>query len=242
MINWNRYFDKIFCVCYLGGDKESDFTRLKCLFNQCDITDVEYKYDFDSKYRDVMSSSIVNSDLNKMSNLDERVVRIFLQHYNIIKQSYLLGYDRILVLEDDITLLKDKDLLKSYLDNIPSDYDLILFDWIQIKGDNYSEDYNKYYYKINSGLTTGLYSLSRSGMKIMIHMMESIIMNADQYFLDLKHKNYNLNRDQYRSYSEYVPIDMVKYRPNVRLGYQLGNKSYFDSIYEPTEINTDKYL
>ena len=47
--------------------------------------------------------------------------------YSIIKETYELGYNNVLILEDDIQFNKDLSLLRNTLNNIPEDYDILQF-------------------------------------------------------------------------------------------------------------------
>ena len=51
-----------------------------------------------------------------------------IEQSRIMKESLLLGYSRILIIEDDVAFLRDLDKLKSSLENLPDGYDFIQCD------------------------------------------------------------------------------------------------------------------
>ena len=51
-----------------------------------------------------------------------------INHYNAVYQAYEFGFEKILIMEDDICLIKDKKLIKSVLNTIPKDADFVTYD------------------------------------------------------------------------------------------------------------------
>lgn len=106
-------------------------------------------------------------------------------HYNIIKTAYDLGYERILIMEDDICFLKP-ELLKEALSHMPDDYDLLQlsgfttnsyalrFQELREKGEMFTKVPNSF------GLwCTALYALNREGMKWYMSFIETRMSVAD---------------------------------------------------------------
>ena len=48
---------------------------------------------------------------------------------NLFKKMYYLGYERILLLEDDSLYYKDLAVLAEYINDLPLDYDIVNFDY-----------------------------------------------------------------------------------------------------------------
>lgn len=105
-------------------------------------------------------------------------------HYNMIKTSYELGYDRILIFEDDITFKDDVDLYKVF-SVIPKDADSICYN---ISSGNYYTYTNSYitsniYRKYDGGLepirSTKMYYVNRKAQKEIINMYESWLNVSD---------------------------------------------------------------
>lgn len=123
-------------------------------------------------------------------------------HYNVIKISYDLGYNHILICEDDITFI-DNEFLNLIHNNLNFDYDIIKF-----VNDSHIEENNQYnelknlnnqLFKLVNKESEGVflssecYALSRSGMKKYIDFFnEGNIYPSDVIFYYLL-KNININ-------------------------------------------------
>lgn len=49
-------------------------------------------------------------------------------HYQAVLQAYELGYNNVLIMEDDICFIKDKELISNMLNSIPSDANFVTYD------------------------------------------------------------------------------------------------------------------
>ena len=176
MINWNNYFDHIFVL-----SRCSNFERRENLnreLKRIGLYDyVTYLYQPDSKLLDY-----------KSSKLSETVFRCKNAHYNCIKMSYELGYENILILEDDIHFLKDLEEIKNQLEifrNLKNNVDIYLFGYIPYK------------VIINNKITNGYYSadcyyLNRHGMEFLIYLYENYpdLPSDCLFFEEFKNFNY----------------------------------------------------
>ena len=128
-------------------------------------------------------------------------------HYTTIKTAFELGYNSILILEDDIIIRDNIDLIFDYLDTIPKDWNYLYFTpcftkhtvniqdlnlfkitknkWINLKdfivGLNF-EDENK---KPCGWVSSGAYAMDRKAMELYIKIFENNqIVNSDmiEYF------------------------------------------------------------
>lgn len=103
------------------------------------------------------------------------------EHYTIIKQAYLRGFESILIIEDDCEFIKDKKLFKDIFDNIPEDYDIIKYhNGVFYENDNDDNIINKYYNRCNfaKGNTT-CYALKRRGMELVINQYNKCFEPSD---------------------------------------------------------------
>lgn len=103
-------------------------------------------------------------------------------HYSIIKQAYDLGYESILVLEDDIQFIKDFDKFNEYVDAITEDYDILQFGGFSAdpKILEYMKSESKWVQHQSVGLwTTSMYALSHRGMQYYLAFMEKFFWVAD---------------------------------------------------------------
>ena len=105
-------------------------------------------------------------------------------HYNMIKTSYELGYDRVLIFEDDISFKDDVDLYKIF-SVIPKDADSICY---YSNGNYYYTYTNSYitsniYRKYDNGYepirSTKMYYVNRKAQKTIIKMYESWLNVSD---------------------------------------------------------------
>lgn len=125
----NEYFDKIWCLTGLNKER---IEHSKKLF-------MDYKMDVDFFYNpsNPLYKQIDKEPFrtkwydqfiiyNNKNNLYNNVINCFIGHYNIIKTSYILGYDKILILEDDIEFNNDINL-DFILSRIPQKWDMLNF-------------------------------------------------------------------------------------------------------------------
>lgn len=162
MINWNKYFDKIYVLSYV-----KNFDRRKIIeseFKRIGITDYEFYLNIDDNF--LIESNIYSKSQTNAAH----------GHYSIIKKSYELGYNRIAIVEDDVIFLKDLNEISKCLENYyKEESDIYLFTGAI---ENYFDDDSKFY------VCSQLYSINRYGMEYLIYMHETYHYNADQYFFN----------------------------------------------------------
>ena len=127
------------------------------------------------------------------------------EHYSIVKQAYLEGCNTLLVIEDDVCFLKDKDKIIEYLNHIPNDYDILRMSCVT----PYKETVNllknnKDYWLIHDDTpmwATAMYALNRRGMKY-------YIMCQDQYYqvADMPLYLTGTNKKIVKSYLSRIPL------------------------------------
>lgn len=125
----NTIFDKIYIVSLISNSNRRKFIDKQ--FQDLGI-DFEYIYgvDFHNLKTDASGNPIQYPDVfyqYRNSNPD-RDFGCALTHYMAIRQAYEFRYDKILIIEDDICLLKNKELIEYYLNNIPHDADYVSWD------------------------------------------------------------------------------------------------------------------
>lgn len=123
---------------------------------------------------------------------------VSINHLNIIKISYELGYNKILILEDDINFNEyEGDMYDKIIDYIPEDYDLLKFDNDDCFDTLQKKDLVKSPFvkmnKDNYNFHSNFYSLSRNGMKIYIdYLLKTTNLCEDLIFTELL-RNTNIN-------------------------------------------------
>lgn len=103
-------------------------------------------------------------------------------HYTIIKTAYDLGYEHILVMEDDIRFLKDANIFNMYLKKIPNDYDVLQFGAFTMEPDieKYLLDDELWFeHEDVPAWNTSMYALSRRGMIYYLGCMDTLFRQAD---------------------------------------------------------------
>jgi GR25 family glycosyltransferase involved in LPS biosynthesis len=114
-----------------------------------------------------------------------------MKHYEIIKEAYSLGYERILIMEDDVRFHRDLEYIQKMLKNIP-DSDIVMFDKMTCSAVLEGTKYKKYiktlpadslYGNMNDSgvffIFCSCYSLNRKAMKQIIATQEKNLLPPD---------------------------------------------------------------
>ena len=124
-IQWETLFDRVFCVYYLPN--KARMPRLQKELERIGLLEspvFEWRFTTPSPYDKVVQDSYKDKKwINSIGCMN-----VALETNRILKESLLLGYKRILVLEDDVAFLKDLTQLKTILENIPEGYDVVQLD------------------------------------------------------------------------------------------------------------------
>ena len=126
-------FDKIYCL-HLSEDKERE-NQIKKQFKFLGITkqvDIWWtcKRDISNKIGKMITSlhtKFYNTYSKNNNKLYGNVFNCSFEHYSIIKQAYMRGFNNILIIEDDVVFNRDKEKIQYIMNNIPDDYDIIKF-------------------------------------------------------------------------------------------------------------------
>ena len=191
MINWSKYFDRIYCINF------SQYTERKQLMqfqlNRVGILNsgiFEWQITYSGPFEKLYLQMLEEGNNNNQDLTLARVSTI-LGHLQAIKKAYYNNYERVLIIEDDERFLKDLDELQKKLDNLPSkdEYDLVLLDkfcftysqYRQLKN-NKSNFINKDYAKFEKCVSAGCYVLNRTGMEVLISIYDSGNFNITDLF------------------------------------------------------------
>lgn len=127
-LDWTKYFDAIWCISYLPYK-----TRKELMTKQLDRVGIldhpnfNWNITFDSPYYEYLFNQLKTTNkLSYISKLSE--VKCALGHYSCIKKSQNQGYNKILILQDDVRFLKDLNQIELILNNRPENVDVIMFD------------------------------------------------------------------------------------------------------------------
>lgn len=125
IIDWTKYFDRIFCVYFLPN--KTRMPRLKEELSRVGILQspiFEWRFTTPCRYDKIIQDSFSN----KKWITHVGCINGALEQLRVFKESFLLGYNRILIIEDDVAFLRDLGILSQMLDAIPSDYDVVQLD------------------------------------------------------------------------------------------------------------------
>lgn len=190
-------FDHIYCLHYLPDGER--LTKLKNEFMRVGIDwTADYftwVYDYPSPLLDlVFSNKNLKMDVALRASSREYIKRVSLKHYEIIRDAYLSGYERVLIMENDIRFHKDLDYIKAMLKEIP-DSDVVLFDKMVCSAFKEDLKYKEYIKTLPENAKYGgmdgifyifasCYSLNRKGMKHIIDKQEKVLAPPDTPFND----------------------------------------------------------
>lgn len=185
MIEWEKYFDHIYCVHYLGyREREDEMNAELKRVGLLDSKIFSFKYTFSTPFDDVLLSSPNFNCHRTNNNLKKSSVNLAMGHYSAMCEALGLGYKRVLFIEDDIVFLKDLDKIVEILENMPY-FNVCLFDKVGIDGiwqDYYTKrNINDYYAGYDILWSTGCYALDTKGMQHITKCQETFFSVADYY-------------------------------------------------------------
>lgn len=175
-INWNKYFDNIYVLSGCSNFEKRE--QLKNEFKRIGLKKYHWWYGYENNLIDHLKYQAY--DITKSNMITTY------SHYGLIKTAYELGYENILILEDDVRFLKDLNKIQEQLK---------IFKKKKNKVDFYFFDY----IKVSSMICffSAVY-LNRKAMKYIIYCIEHNIAPVDTFIL------YNFmnddNIDQYAWY------------------------------------------
>ena len=193
-IPWEEWFDKVFCIYFLPNNTR--MTRLEAELRRIGLLEssvFEWRFTTPSPYDKIVQ------DHYKDKKWIESIgcVNVALETNRILKESLLLGYKRILILEDDVAFLKDMSQLEKIIAHIPEGYDVIQLDkgcwgaakareWNEVKRyaiNEYFVDAGKHHFGLSSANV-----FSPSGMKLAIGLLDEKPIACDQLDFDGRFK------------------------------------------------------
>lgn len=181
MIDWKKYFDHIYCIHYLPYKERyrkcvDELTRVG--IRESGVFSWKLTWDtplFDRLYQVCNAAPSVGC------------MKIGFAHYMCIKEAYELGFNHVLILENDNIFLKDVNKIEKILNDLPDDYDICLLDKIPAVSAKYEDavknatnesfiDIDKKFYVL-----ANCYALSRKGMEHIIKSQEKTLAISDTY-------------------------------------------------------------
>ena len=191
---FENFFKHIYCLHFLPLENRSQ--KLKEELRRVGIDEnanyFSWVYDYPTQLLDlVYNDKRTNMDVALKSTSREFAKRKSLKHYEILKDAYSSGYDRILILEDDIRFHNDIEYIDKMLSNMP-DTDVVLFDKMVSSEPNEALKYKRYIKTLpenslygnikDSGvffIFSSCYSVNRKAMKRIIELYENSLLPSD---------------------------------------------------------------
>jgi hypothetical protein len=147
-IDWNKYVDQIYCVTFTKKDKTKLYEELR----RVDILDSDIYHEFENiqtPFYEILYNAAVDQNKVMQNSCKEYSFRydVTIAEYYCCKNASQHNYNRILVLEDDVIFLKDKNdiikildnMLKCFNENTPG---LLFLGGAPHSVHNYNEDYD----------------------------------------------------------------------------------------------------
>ena len=214
-----KCFDKIYIIHCLENVKrqkniEFQLNNLTCNKSNIEIHETCY---FPFSKQAQLGLLFTNKTRYINTAAEYNLVREF---YQIIKTSYLKGYEHILIFEDDFSLIKE-EILELYFDKIPQDWDILQLSYLF---NEYQYDCNKLFNSedlwikkhFGAWSNNGL-GLSRKGMKYWIDFIDKEFVAADIPTHESK--------NNIKWYGKINQNNLNHYIPNIPLVYITGEDS-----------------
>ena len=198
-ISFSDVFDHIYCLHYLPATER--FQKMKNELSHVGIDETadyfSWVYDYPTPLLDIVyNDKRVNMNTALRASGRDYIKRVSLKHYEIAKEAYSLGYEKILVLENDVRFHRDRDYITTMLSNLP-DSDVVLLDKMVCSAPSEGIKYKKYiktlpenalYGSMNDSgvffIFCSCYVLNRTAMKHIIDSHEKGLLPPDTPFND----------------------------------------------------------
>lgn len=188
-LDFSDVFDHIYCLHYLPATDK--YQKMKDELKYVGIDDgsnyFSWVYDYPSPMLDIVyNDKRLNTDTALKSSSRDYVKRVPMKHYQIIKEAYSLGYERILILEDDVRFHRDDAYIKKMLSNMP-DTDIVMFDKMVCSAPGEGIKYQKYVKTLPDGSLYG--SMNDSEVFFIFSSCYSLTRNAMEHIIATQEKN-----------------------------------------------------
>lgn len=129
MESLKNYIDRIVCINLVTAHqrrenikyqfKELGFENDLEFYNAISFKNIKF---LEKPLNDLLNSGIISASFY---NMNIGSFGCAFSHYSILKESYELGYNSVMIIEDDICLLKNRDIILDYFRNLPKDWDYL---------------------------------------------------------------------------------------------------------------------
>lgn len=235
-------FEKIYVVHYL--DQQDRYTSMINKFKYLGL-----KFEF---VYSLPVSNIFKNTNNKLTiectnpdgyhYIDGRMIENFstaFGHYMAVYQAYKLGYNNVLIFENDVIINTDKDLIFRYLYDVPKDADIIRYGYMSNEeslkqrfdntNDLFYKDNTNDYYTYFGNQCYGL--MNRKTMKIYLDSSNNLFKGNEDVINIHRGNEYNLNI--------YFATNPLFIDPNV---FNIWTSDIYKIPYSDKLINSYKYM
>ena len=200
-------FDKIFIISWVyNSEKRKQLANY--LTKEFGITNFEFIYGIDPNFSNINDIQLYDKwlmyepykwrkELKEANNLNgyyKHHISVSLAHISAWQISLAEGYNKILVFEDDVKFIENKEKIIETFKNRPKDADIVHYGYIQLLDwqDGYNEKYDETFSKTNKQIDGNqCYSIyNQETLKKIIDHQNSIFSVVDQFMQDIP----NINR------------------------------------------------
>ena len=188
-ISFSDVFDHIYCLHYLPASDR--FIKMKDELKHVGIDEnadyFSWVFDYPSPLMDlVYGDKRLNMSSALKSSSRDYIKRVSLKHYEIVKEAYSLGYEKILILENDVRFHRDRTYIKKILSNIP-ETDVVMFDKMVCSAPGEGAKYLKYVKTLPEDSLFG--DMNKSGVFFIFCSCYSLNRKAMEHIIAAHEKN-----------------------------------------------------
>lgn len=209
----NTMFDKVVCINLL--ERKDKREKMQKKFDDLGI-EIEWYHPVQYGFIPNIVNPIIDAKVGHFNKSQPFEFGCALSHYTVIKKALLEGYERLFVFEDDAVFHKDfNNKLKTYMDDLPENWDLILL---------YSFMYNILPQNIRVSKrwikSYKAWSLMAYGMKR--KFMEEYIKRQDKFFTISDGVSYNMQETSDFNIYSAIPTLCI---PDISMGSNIRGES-----------------
>jgi len=176
MVNFNKYFDKIYVI---NLDKRVDrYDLFKKEMSKYGIENVERFPAIDGNKIENINSPLLKGEIG-----------VLCSHLEIIKKSKEEGFKNILILEDDVIFTDEITNLENYMNLVPKDWDFIYFGGNHVYG-TLPTPINEKILKLNYTVALHCVAINSTMFDIIEVILPKMEKQVDAYYAGL-HKLFN---------------------------------------------------
>lgn len=183
----NFPFDKIYFLVYTEdaqrvSNVNDQIQKLGLTSNQYIINNtVSFPYSYDcGKY-------LLNTDYERLGwiifrNSFAGVFNCVMEHYKMIRSAYNLGYEKILICEDDINFIDNNKYIEDTFNQLPDKFGIVKFFYTDYRRTSKGFGLRKITGYLDGIKSTACYAIDRDGMEAYMKSFEKFFRPADDVF------------------------------------------------------------